>query len=96
MEPAGTKLPIAPPESYGTKCDVCQTDAAPWVKERRDPQLEEGIIDINLCFAWSSSSCWREATGKAVACEETDGSMYYLYYLNRAPQCTLAYCAISV
>eukprot|EP00092_Neocalanus_flemingeri_P038111 GFUD01041481.1.p1 GENE.GFUD01041481.1~~GFUD01041481.1.p1 ORF type:complete len:533 (+),score=115.35 GFUD01041481.1:40-1599(+) len=85
LEPAGTKLPIAPPSSYGKGCDVCQTSVSAWVEERRDPEVEEGVIDIQLCFAWDSDPCKWKVSGKAVACQDTDGSLFYLYYLNKTP-----------
>jgi len=96
LEPAGTKIPIAPPEESGNSCDVCGTGVAAWVRERRDPKPEEGVIDINLCFAWTGGSCHWKVSGKSVACEESNGSIYYLYSLNKAPICNGGYCSLAV
>ena len=96
QEPAGYKLPIAPPASHGKDCDVCQADATAWVKEKKDPILGEGVIDINICFAWSSECQWK-TQGKSVACKDGFGALYYLYYLPPNPVgCSLVYCALGV
>eukprot|EP00092_Neocalanus_flemingeri_P077219 GFUD01095855.1.p1 GENE.GFUD01095855.1~~GFUD01095855.1.p1 ORF type:complete len:266 (-),score=11.24 GFUD01095855.1:171-968(-) len=95
MEPAGFKLPINPPSSFGTQCDVCQTSVSAWIKEGRDPTYGEGVININICFAWGSTACAWTNTAKAVACKDNSGSLFYLYFLNLAPGCDMAYCALG-
>eukprot|EP00092_Neocalanus_flemingeri_P049707 GFUD01057220.1.p1 GENE.GFUD01057220.1~~GFUD01057220.1.p1 ORF type:complete len:142 (-),score=15.67 GFUD01057220.1:138-563(-) len=95
MEPAGFKLPINQPSSFGPGCQVCQTQAAAWVQEGRDPTYGEGVININICFAWDSNACAGRNTGKAVACKDNSGSLFYLYFLNATPNCALAYCALG-
>ena len=90
----GTRLPTEAPESFGIICDVCQTNAAAWVKEQRNPQPDEGIIDVTLCLAWSGNECIRETTAQIVACHEDDGSIFHLYNLNSTSSCNYAYCAI--
>lgn len=94
LEPAGTKLPIAPPASYGNRCDVCQTSISAWVEEGRHPDVEEGVINVKFCFAWDGRPCYHANYGKVVACEESDGYLYYLYYLPRYSHCNNAYCAL--
>ena len=95
MGPAGYKIPITPPASYGKACDVCKTDTAAWVKEKKDPIWGEGVIDINLCFAWwTNNDCSWERPGKGVACKDDVGALYHLYYLSSSPGCSMAYCAI--
>jgi len=94
-EPAGLKLPITPPASFGTDCDVCQTDASAWIKEKKDPILGEGVIDINICFAWGNNECSYENQAKAVACTDTFGSTYYLYHLKPSSSCSYGYCALG-
>ena len=88
-------LPIAPPSSYGTDCDVCQTQVSAWIKERKQPLLGDGIMDLNFCFAWSGKTCQYTNKGKAVACQDENGSEYFLYFLNKTPQCKLAYCSLA-
>jgi len=96
--PAGEKIPISPPSFFdndscdGLCCDVCQTAATAWIKERRDPVLGDEPMTINICFAHDGECRWKN-TGKAVACKDDDG-IFYLYYLERTPGCPMAYCAI--
>ena len=90
----GTRLPTEAPESFGHSCDVCQTDGAAWVMENGNPQPDEGIIDIDLCFAWAGDECWEKTTAQIVACHDDDGSIFYLYNLNPIPHCYYAYCAL--
>ena len=84
-------MPIKPPRSYGKPCDMCQAHAAAWIQERRYPEPEEGIVDINFCFAWESDECYAKNKGKIVACIDKDGP-FYLYFLNPTPSCYYAYC----
>ena len=90
----GTRLPTEAPESFGHACDVCQTDSAAWIMEQRNPQPDEGIIDVTICFAWDSDECKWSTTAQIVACHDDDGSIFHLYNLNPTPGCTLAYCAL--
>eukprot|EP00092_Neocalanus_flemingeri_P056191 GFUD01066551.1.p1 GENE.GFUD01066551.1~~GFUD01066551.1.p1 ORF type:complete len:266 (-),score=59.80 GFUD01066551.1:66-863(-) len=92
-EPAGLKLPLAPPPSHGKHRDTCGTAASAWVKNKEDPKVGEGIQDITICFAWGSE-CKRSVEGKAVACLGKDNNVNYLYFLPAAPRGTLAYCAV--
>ena len=92
IEPAGVSLPIKPPDndSWFSNCDVCQTFASAWIKERRHPAQGEGVIPITLCYAWGSDTCLVETTGKAVKCNG-----FYLYYLNSHNTCDTAFCALG-
>ena len=92
MEPAGTKLPLAPPPSHGKSLDTCGTNASAWVQEGEDPKLGEGEKDITICFAWNKECQWPKQT-KTVACKGKGGTVYYLYYLTPAGG-NCAYCAI--
>jgi len=94
VDPAGVSIPTSPPQSSGNPCDVCQTDVAAWILEKRNPVLGEGIMDLTLCFALAEDECYFSNTGKAVACQDDEGAIYYLYYLNHTNYCDLAYCAL--
>ena len=95
QEPAGYKLPIAPPVLKSGLCAVCQTAASAWIVERRDPVFGEGIIDINICYSYSTTECDRKGQGKALACKDDDGELFYLYYLPPTTNCFHAYCALG-
>merc|ERR1712106_1273404 len=94
-EPAGSKLPIAAPGfQNGQQCEVCQTQAPAWVKEKRYPVLGEGVIVINICFSYATTECGWEVQGKTVACQDQAGSLFYLYCLPPTKGCNIAYCAL--
>lgn len=95
QEPAGYKLPIAPPVLRGGSCAVCQTSASAWIEERRDPVLGEGIININICNSVATIECRWKVQGKAVACQDDAGEIFYLYYLPPMTSCHIAYCALG-
>ena len=92
IEPAGVSLPIKPPAHNPdwNSCDVCQTDASAWIKERRHPARGEGIINITFCYALGTNTCYWETTGKTVTC---DG--FVLYYLTSYNNCPTAFCALG-
>merc|ERR1711936_682008 len=97
MEPAGTQLPVIPTPRSSGKCEVCQTQLAAWVQTGRNPVYGEGVIPIKICFEYAGNTCQWSVTGaKAVACKDTKGVIYILYYLLQAPACNAAYCALSV
>ena len=92
IEPAGVSLPIKPPAQNPDRngCTVCQTMGSAWIKEGRHPARGEGVMDITFCYAYGRHTCDVETTGKAVTCNG-----FVLYYLNSAPYCDLAFCALG-
>ena len=48
-----------------------------------------------ICFASQDSGldCQWSVEAKVVACQEEDGSTFYLYELPHTPQCSMVYCA---
>ena len=95
MEPAGTKLPLVPPRSHGWYLETCGTAASAWVQNGTYPMVGDDVADIGICFAFTEVCQW-SIVAKTVACSGGDGASFYLYYLQSAPKCWLAYCALGI
>lgn len=95
MEPAGTKLPLVPPKSHGWYLETCGTAASAWVQNGTYPMVGDDVADIGICFAFTEVCQW-SIVAKTVACSGGDGASFYLYYLQSAPKCWLAYCALGI
>ena len=78
---AGTKMPSAPPPIWS-----CGTDAPGWMKDYL-PEVEDGQVASEVCFAWIGNGCmWKQAI-TVRNCGD-----YYVFRLPDPPETCLRYC----
>ncbi|XP_037363412.1 pancreatic secretory granule membrane major glycoprotein GP2 [Talpa occidentalis] len=65
----------------------CQTAAPMWLNGSH-PMVEEGIVNRTACAHWSGNCCLWKSQVQVKACQDN----YYVYRLQGAPACNLAYC----
>ena len=82
MSPAGTKMLEVTIPDY-----KCGTHATGWLNGTH-PDLLGETVDRTVCFNWASNSCTWSSSVKVKNC-----GGYFLYYLPKAPNCQLRYCA---
>ena len=73
----------------------CGTSAVGWMDGAHPTSVGE-IVSRKICFSSKrSGKCeWSNANTKVAGCRGSDGQLFYLYQLKKAPVCELAYCAI--
>ena len=64
----------------------CGTHAPGWLQGTHPKTVGVEVSDT-VCFHWSSNCCRWSAAVKVVNC-----GAYYVYYFNKPPTCSLAYC----
>eukprot|EP00092_Neocalanus_flemingeri_P065531 GFUD01079705.1.p1 GENE.GFUD01079705.1~~GFUD01079705.1.p1 ORF type:complete len:1036 (-),score=190.52 GFUD01079705.1:69-2795(-) len=92
-DPAGSQMPTAP-STYEGYNNICSHDRAGWMN-RAHPEVGDKPVRGRICFASHDfgDDCKWSVEIKVVACQEGDGSTFYLYELPPTPQCSLVYCA---
>ncbi|XP_053550225.1 uncharacterized protein LOC128641725 [Bombina bombina] len=65
----------------------CGTHSPMWLNGKH-PSLADGIVNITACAHWGGSCCFWSSTVSVKACP----GAFYVYKLERAPTCYLAYC----
>ncbi|XP_013419862.1 oncoprotein-induced transcript 3 protein-like [Lingula anatina] len=67
----------------------CGTHAPMWLTESH-PTVQAGVTSIKACAYWISNCTWSD-TVKVKLCL----AGFYVYYLPKVPECSLAYCGES-
>ena len=95
-------IPINPPPSQflgplPSNMKTCGTHGVSWI-DGGLPELGDTPKNIDIKFAYTNKDDqWKSSGGdQAVACDDGYGHTFYLYYLNSAPTCSLAYCVHQV
>ena len=78
---AGTKMPTSPPSVWS-----CGTDAPGWMKGEY-PGVDDGIVDLSVCFAWIGNACEWSADIQLRNCGD-----FYVFRLPDPPETCLRYC----
>lgn len=65
----------------------CQTEAPMWLNGTH-PTLKEGIVTRTACAHWSGNCCLWKTQVLVKACP----GEFYVYQLERTPECNLRYC----
>eukprot|EP00092_Neocalanus_flemingeri_P091661 GFUD01116259.1.p1 GENE.GFUD01116259.1~~GFUD01116259.1.p1 ORF type:complete len:163 (+),score=39.71 GFUD01116259.1:41-529(+) len=92
-DPAGSQI-LTAPSTYEGYNNICSHDRAGWMN-RAHPVVGEEPVRGRICFASHDfgDDCKWSVEIQVVACQEEDGSTFYLYELPPTPQCSLVYCA---